>query len=183
MKKTFLFLLFILSVINSTSWGGSVPFPGPVAVAADGGPTYENFSTYTETPSLATLTESATRITWATYLSRGDHSYVYVDKGANHFNGNFVHQFEVYISDFTNNPVVGVWGVSSDLTDCNSWTGDGIALVFAYDDNQINLRITEAGTPGTTGTGAGAWSLNTLYFVTVTLDWDGGTNSTGLVTA
>lgn len=54
----------------------------------------EDFTTYTVVEPWTKFTITATRVTWVT-LRTVVHSYVYYDKGANHFDGDFEHLIDV----------------------------------------------------------------------------------------
>jgi len=75
----------------------------------------EDFTTYTEVDPDGVVTVTATKVE-VTAMLRGTNSYVYDDKGAGHFSGDFEHLLEGYMSSSSvNYSRWGIWGLS-DLT-------------------------------------------------------------------
>lgn len=58
----------------------------------------EDLTTYTEVDPLSHISKTASRVTFTT-LSRDEHTYLYKDFGANHFDGDFEHLFKSLIDD------------------------------------------------------------------------------------
>jgi hypothetical protein len=130
----------------------------------------EDFSTYTEVDPNTRITVTATRIT-GTSLTRPESAYVYDDKGANHFTGDFEHFIESYQTLATNFGAQHIWALFNNIGDRE----DCRAVVDTW------AAVYHRGTTGNTPTlavigyvtGAGAsdvsvnLSLNTLYYLTI----------------
>lgn len=77
----------------------------------------EDFSTYTEVDPESKITVTSSRITFVD-LTRDASAYVYADKGASHFNGNFTHDFEFqYNGGVLDYGWAGLWGMSNYVED------------------------------------------------------------------
>jgi hypothetical protein len=71
---------------------------------------YEDLSGYTEDDAGGYLTIATTKVTWAS-LPRNVDAYLYKDKTANFFTGDFIHEFK---AEFTSS-AQGDYGI------CTSW--------------------------------------------------------------
>ena len=148
---------------------------------------YEDFTTFTEVDEGSDITiNSSTNISWAELKTRRETGYVYKDKGIDHFNGDFTHEFECEFMRADIYNLVAWWLVSDGL-------GDRYDLVLAnknfasfemYGDNEeFRLKVCEGGAfSGDTWAAPGP-QLDTWYFITIVRDDDGGANSTGRYTA
>jgi hypothetical protein len=143
----------------------------------------EDFTTYTEVDPNSRVDVSSEKIDF-TDIQRNETAYRASDKGAAYFSDDFTHQFEALVSTVaTTNGIAFVWGLANQLNDLrniNVAAGDkdnqAIYLINAS-VKRFNLRVGENGTasddPST------PLSANTLYFLTIIRDDDGGVNGTG----
>ena len=147
---------------------------------------YEDFTTYTEVDAGNNITVATNKISW-TALDRNEESYVYADKGVDHFDGDFSHKFEIYRENASGYPVIYYWGIANavdDLLGIDNAGGDFQAFLFEASEGgggTITLRICENGS-----TTSDSWTAaldTTVYYVTVERDDDGGANGTGQLTA
>jgi len=77
----------------------------------------EDFSTYTEVDENSDYTVTAPKID-ITSITRASTSYVYDDKGAAHFAGDFDHNVEYYVgSGTTDGERTNIWAMSNDIGD------------------------------------------------------------------
>jgi len=76
----------------------------------------ENFTTYTETDPNAHISTTSTRVTFAG-LHRAETAYLYTDKGAAHFSGNFTLLVTIHCEGAVDNGAVGLWAITNDLDD------------------------------------------------------------------
>jgi len=77
----------------------------------------EDLTTYTEVDPNNKITVTSDRSEFDT-LRRNEDAYVYDDKGVDHFNGNFEHLFEIYMS--SSNGIVVMWGMANIVEDLKS---------------------------------------------------------------
>lgn len=165
-------LLFILIAILSLA----------ISVPAQAG--YEDFTTFTEVDEGGNITiDSATKVSWSGLLSRDKTGYVYKDYTANHFDGDFTHQFEIQFSNVGDAQVGIFWMLASsvgDLVDIMTANEDACAF-YVYDNAEsLNLRFYEAGSAADQDSWiAHGPQASTTYYVNVTRDDDGGADSTG----
>jgi hypothetical protein len=151
---------------------------------------YEDFTGYTEFDEGNDVTvDSATKVSWVNLQSRAETAYLYKDKGANHFSGDFTHKLELYESQFKNSSFLYHWllgNIVGDAYDIEAASGDAVGVYSESAEfdaiTRIGVKLFESGgetvdTWTTAGTG-----LSTLYFIEVVRDDDGGSNNTGRVT-
>ena len=102
----------------------------------------ENFSGYTEVDPNTKITKTSTRVTWVG-LTRVEDAYVYKDKTANYFDGDFTHQLTVNSVDLT-----APAGQATNIAIC--WAvGNTIGSWQDVDDasgDQLHLYIRVEGT-------------------------------------
>jgi len=149
---------------------------------------YEDFTTFTEVDEQPALTVDSThKVSCLNYNGVQNTGYFYKDYGVNHFNGDFVHRFEAYISActeaqslYTLQNIVGDW-----LNNYGSpWSQDALSIFFQKDylgTYRIIGELIENGAYAVEDDSV-ALSLSTLYYITVVRDDDGGANSTGRIT-
>lgn len=142
---------------------------------------FEDFlADYTEGGAEGDVTIAQYKISWND-LDRDEYEYVYKDKGAAHFSGDFEHLFEIQFSDRANSPAIGFHGVSSAAKDMKALVvDDEDAQLVEHYSAQIKVLLIENGTddesPHYTG------SDSTTYYCTFERDDDGGGTSDGLLT-
>jgi len=129
----------------------------------------ENFNNYTEVDPGSDITRTTKQVTW-TGLDRNVSSYVYADKGVNHFSGDFSHRFIVQFHDIQNYGFVVHWALANELHDWNyMYVNDKDELEFhAYDDTeQLKILSMTGGELVSDGWLAPGPEPNTDYYVVV----------------
>lgn len=100
---------------------------GPSCAGGGGGPSYEDFTGYTEVDPDTDVTVAENTLTVDTMDRTGD-TYVYADKGAGAID-QFEHRFEFVISAVDDNGIMIPWAVSNVVEDAAYWqTNDSQAL-------------------------------------------------------
>jgi hypothetical protein len=114
-------------------------------------------------------------------------AYVYKDKGAGFFSGDYKHKFVIKNATDTceNFSKVAVWALTNDIDDLTgignaSKSYEAIYLYRFSAQYRIYLQICEAGTLYSVI--CMLLSVNTEYYITVERDYDGGINSKGRLT-
>jgi len=142
----------------------------------------EDFTTYDvteETGSTFTITPS--RVSWVT-LSRTDTSHVSDSKGANYFDGDFVHEFEMEYSNDGGFAVIAHWGlanVQKDIKSIEDDADDGVFLMHVATSYRIAAFEGGSGPLGIISD----LDEDTHYYVRIVRDDDGGVNNQGRITA
>jgi len=149
---------------------------------------YENFSSYTEVDEGTNVTVATNKVSWVD-LDRDETSYLYKDKGANYFDGDFTHQFECQCSGRdAGNPLFAYWVLANDIGNLKTLVDaavDYIEFHYRYDDtngNLFHLYVVQGGVGITYDTYDGPTD-NTTYYITIERDDDGGANGTGQIKA
>lgn len=133
----------------------------------------EDFTTYTEVDTSSTITITSTKIDVAA-IPESDDDFVYSDKTADHFDGDFTHQVEVYLNSTTANGIhASIWALSNSITAVSTDIGTGISC-RAYDEGELRLTASHSGAQDVV-TGL---SLNTLYYLEIERDEAVGTYGT-----
>ncbi len=145
----------------------------------------EDFTTYTEVDPNSKITVASSKVSWDD-LSRNEEAYVYKEMGYHFFDSDSTHKFKMQFGDYGNgySCFAAHWALSEHIDDiCGLQTsGYSGVVLFEYNyDYRIYLRIIDQGSP-TTDTWSGA-EKDTLYYVTITRDKDGGANNSGRYTA
>ena len=147
----------------------------------------EDFTTYTEVDPGSDITITEDRVSWD-LVPNPVVGYVYDDKGAGHFDGDFEHRFKLYMSS-TNTDYYSLtcaWGLSTSIGNYKAWLDDSSDAASvrvrrtATLDYYIQFYLVEAGS--STGDVWDGPAGDTTYYCTVDRDDDGGANSTGLYT-
>lgn len=124
----------------------------------------EDFTTYTEIDPGNDYTVTSTKVDVDT-IDQGAVSCVRKDMGAAHYNGDFIHQFEFFISDSGSRMH---FHTVSDI-ESTSWINlvdqNGYALSVYEINGTSVLYLLESGTPAATDTGS--VSNDVLYFATL----------------
>jgi len=131
-----------------------------------------------------TVTEVIHEIRW-TDLDGDVTGYVYCDKGANHFGGDFEHKFEMQFSNCENGCLTAHWLLANDIMDFYAMSNGGKDghFLYEYDDNErLEFGTLEDGVRQQDEWPATAPLPSTTYFITITRNDDGGANNTGLLT-
>ena len=103
-KKNIVFSLVVLSVFIISVLVG-------IATAGD----IEDFITYTEEDPENKVTVTSNEVNYLNVNFRGTDTYVYKDKGINHFNGNFEHLITVQLSSIQTYAFPTVWMLTNRL--------------------------------------------------------------------
>lgn len=139
----------------------------------------QDFTLWTEVDPNGRIAKTADRITF-TALTNSEDAHVYDDKGADFFDGNFVHDFTIFISAITvNQPIISPWALANsvdDMSGIQAANGDFLGPYILYATGNI-LRIVLRECDGGTAydTGVLGLSLSTLYYCRVSRDESAGT--------
>ncbi len=144
----------------------------------------ENFEDYTEVDPNSRITVTATRCTF-TALTPAEEAWVYLDKGVDHFDGDFEHLLTVKETahNVTNNYVtVGVWGLANTIAsvwDIASASGSCLA-VWHYNNigNDYRLYLVEIYEGVFAGDAYGDAVEGTVYYTKIKRDEAVGTYGT-----
>lgn len=145
-------------------------------------PPYEDFTTYTEVDEGTNIIPGYTSTEWIS-LNRTHTSRVYKDFGVDYFSGDFIHTFEVQMSDGSAVPMEHEhWTLANTLDDFTGLSaGDQVSLGFYTGDNtafRLYLHLYEGGVWKQDNDG-GLLLEDTTYFITIERDQNGGANGTG----
>lgn len=140
---------------------------------------YENFLVdYAEVDGGDDVARATNKVSWVN-LPRNVHSYVYRNMGLDHFSGDFEHQFEIKWTARSGTGIAAWWAIYDGIGSLAQQSGNGYALYLQ--DTNIVLATVEGGS--TIDTESWTSTINTLYFITIVRDDNGGVNSTGQITA
>lgn len=133
----------------------------------------ERYLTYTEVDTPGRLTVAADDLT-ITNLDNDEASYLYLDKGASYFSGNFSHSFTVTISSTTGVAHLTTWGMANAVASIGAQilTPSLISLQVAYYNGSLVLCESQVGTAYSSSI---AIAEDTIYYVRVTRDESVGT--------
>jgi len=150
--------------------------------------TYEDFTTYStggDNIGELTITENKIAIN-ESLLGRNEDAWVYDDKGAGHFDGDFTHQLEIMATAQTGGyGLFNCWILANAVGDAYDLEQASesyylIELVEYADVYTIYVRIYEGGSEVDSDSYSG--SIDTLYFLTIARDHDGGGSNKGRLT-
>jgi len=91
----------------------------------------EDFTTYTEVDPNSHLSQTTSRSTFST-LQREETAYLYDDKGSGHFDGDFEHLFDFYVSVAESNFAGIVWAVAQDLGNYGAQSNELLLILRGY---------------------------------------------------
>lgn len=129
----------------------------------------QDLTTFTEVDPNTRITVTSTQASFSA-LARNEDAYVYKDRGADYFNGEFIGQFDFEITAHGDSGgVVGLWGVANVIDDIQGiinssedalsvnawWNGSTLYLILAEIDGGVAYEVTYA------------ISLNTHYYCTI----------------
>jgi hypothetical protein len=142
----------------------------------------EDFTTYDVTDGGSTYTVTASRVTYDD-MERGETSHVSKDIGSGFFNADFVHEFEMEMSNLVGGSNMAAhWGMANVQKDMKSVEDDGDdAEWFYHHTANFYVACVDAGVSDVSS--ALLLTQGTHYYVRITRDDDGGSNNAGLVTA
>lgn len=148
---------------------------------------YEDYTAATEADASGRFNvDSATKITYTAVVRNETGHFIYWDKTAGHFSGDFTHLVENYLDVTHRYCAVIAWAISNNVDDYQSHIDDSLDGVFLQNaaptvtGNQFIWKVVEDGNLTQDFTGTIAYQ--TLYFLTLDRDDDGGANSTGRYT-
>lgn len=143
---------------------------------------YEDFTDYDQSSDPNTRQTVATnKLSWADMI-RNEICYLADDKGVNHFSGDFEHKLEIQYHEDATDPLAAFW-ILANITD--SFTGienasEDAMVLYHFGDVVLRIGIIEN---GSTRVDTFASSQDTIYYVTIGRDDDGGVNNTGQLVA
>uniref|UniRef100_A0A6M3M116 Uncharacterized protein n=1 Tax=viral metagenome TaxID=1070528 RepID=A0A6M3M116_9ZZZZ len=139
----------------------------------------ENFTAYTEVDAGDDITVTATKCDVSS-MNKNVNSYVAYDEGVDHFDGNFEHLIEMYVSDHTGNATVVFWMLANVLNNAGAIYSAGGSFYVARTEfwsanYYISLSVLDEGAWQNAGY---TCSANTLYYCNPEFDKDVGTYGT-----
>ena len=143
----------------------------------------ENFGSYTEVDPNSKITVGTRRAAW-TDLNRNEDAYVYKDKGAAFFDGDFIHYLTIRFSATEISAEGGIWALTNDLDDLRGLgtnSKDALYLHFVNPSSPDELRINGQELDGGTAYGGASYyvvSLDTTYYLKMVRDESVGTYGT-----
>lgn len=146
----------------------------------------QDFNTYTKTDPSGRFTVIADKVTATGLLGNDAGHYVYKDMGVGHFNEDFTHHLESFKSTVTQYGITTVWAISNNIDDYQGHVDNSYDGVFLLNSgptnttNQFIFRVVENGSM--TQDFTGSLPEDTLYYITIERDDDGGVNNTGRYT-
>lgn len=144
----------------------------------------ENFTLYNEVDEADDITKTSSRVTFDT-MARNIDSWVNDDKGVGHFAGDFTHKYKFEITYISQYGQAVCWGMSNqDETLMKSRNDrDSVYDMFvSYGSPTIYLQwMYDA--DSNWATDSGVFAEDTVYYITVIYDADGGEFSAGQLLA
>jgi len=135
--------------------------------------TYEDFTTYSEYDPFSRITKNSSRIT-ATQFKRSEYGYVASDKGVGHFNGDFIHLFDMEnTARYSTNAKYSCWALANELLNSeyafdSSGTAECLLLWTGYYPMRFQLRNWVNGNLESYADISGSYSYGTPYYVKIT---------------
>lgn len=142
---------------------------------------YEDFTTYTEVDPGSDITVAINKVTAANLETRVNSAYVYKDKGANHFSGDFEHLLKCIVSLSEDYSYLALWVMTNDIGAYGQIADvdDKTLLVFRFvDGGASNTLAIQEWTGGSSYSDAMAYTINTLYYPKIKRDEAVGANGT-----
>lgn len=138
----------------------------------------EDLTTYTERDLGSNLTVTAPKVAFAS-LPRNVSSYVYADKGVNHFSGDYEHLIDVELTSFLSYPVINMWCLANLIGDRYdlqvTQSGDMHSVSFITGTPVMYLQEHVAGSATSDSYNA---STGTTYYLKIKRDEAVGANGT-----
>ena len=134
----------------------------------------EDFTTFTEVDPNGRISKTSSRVTW-TLLQRDEDAYVYKDKGASFFNGDFVFELDVRLTGGSNNGFVYYWALANLVDDAKGIqdaSGDSLGIIIKI-GSAVSRRIVLEEVDGGSAFGDGAGfeiPFDTTFFLTIKRD-------------
>lgn len=145
----------------------------------------EDFSTYTEVDPRSIIVVGTRRVTWTDMMAGDDATYVYLDKGAAFFAGDFFQPmtFNITASERGGSQCI-IWAMTNDLDDFqglidNSKDFLAVGILHAQNPDATIIRIHE-GDSGTEYSSASGYTITDgiPYYITMIRDETVGTYGT-----
>ncbi len=153
---------------------GLIMFLNPILVLA----ATENFTTYTEEDPNTHITVTASRVT-VTGLLRNENAYVYKDKTASYFDGDFEHLITAYMTAGTSGGQNVIWGLANFIGSYSDTTKPDMLSVLIYHAGGTTYRlILQESMLGTKWSATYDISLDTPYYLKIKRDESVGTYGT-----
>lgn len=111
----------------------------------------EDLTTYTKTDPLSRLTVTSSKVTWVG-VRRNEDTYLYKDKGANHFDGDLEHLLDFRYEGAGYWSLTNCWALCNlinDFDDIDAAGGDGLAVVQREESSGVHklfLKELDGGT-------------------------------------
>lgn len=142
----------------------------------------ENFTTYTEVDPNSRIAKTSTKVTW-TLLQRDEDAYVYKDKGADYFDGDFTHLLAIRLTAGDTSGFVKCWCLANLVDDAKGIedvSGDYLAIYIKKSfANTMAVEECDGGSLTALSTGSTyELELNTTYYLKVIRDESVGTYGT-----
>ena len=142
----------------------------------------EDYNTYTEVDPNSRIVAATRRVAF-TDLTINETAYVYSDKGAAFFDGDFVHHLTILItaSDASMSVASGLWALANTVNDWNGMrAADCLDLYFTSQGATPNRKLTieESNGGSITASSDFAMTVNTIYYLTIYRDESVGANGT-----
>jgi hypothetical protein len=141
----------------------------------------EDFSAYTEYDEGSDITKTADRITFTNAETRDDTFYVYDDKGAGHFDGDFEHREKVLESVHNTAAVLVSWIVANAVADLYALIGANescLSFFLYHDAGGYYMRLRERDSATSYTDEYQDFSLSTVYYLQIERDESVGTYGT-----
>ncbi len=141
----------------------------------------EDFGTYTEVDPNSRITVATRRVAW-TDLARNESAYVYFDKTADFFDGDFVHEITVNITsgDQSSSLFSALWMLANSVASYDDirTNGQALALAFFYSGSTPTLRLIESENNSHPESSTFTITLGTPYYLKIVRDESAGANGT-----
>lgn len=99
----------------------------------------EDFTTYTETDPNSRITVTSAKVSWSG-LTRNETAYVYADKGAAHFSGDFTHHFDgESTSESASDSIGNFWMLANAVKNMQALDTDGDDYLACFYFDQTPL--------------------------------------------
>lgn len=146
---------------------------------------FEDFTTYTEVDAVGNITVTPSKIDYDD-LGRNEESYVYKDKGVNHFSGDFELLFETQLKSSPapdESSLAYIVGIANSVDDFNAHSDLQTIYMQPVGAGSVAYTLQVREDDSDTNDLAGNEPRNVTNYITFNRDDDGGANSTGRLTA
>lgn len=138
----------------------------------------EDWTTYTEVDPNSHISKTSSVITF-TDLTRGETAYVYSDKGAAHFDGDFEHLVDTKQTAHSDSGIFVCWALANDLNDYyHLIANNNSAIIVRLSNATTVMTIYEIKGGGVTGSGNYTFAEGTRDYLKIKRDEAVGTYGT-----